>query len=249
MRTLKRLMLLLCTLLLTAAGAMLPYAVSAMQDARVESAPETRQFDPVNLTLQKGGDVQETLLLLADSYSDLEWNGRTRLTGEKAADAAREALRILYTGGLYFLSPEAFGKDGLTVSVEPHMMVSMTESSISAIVWVCWVDQLPETWIFIDDDTGKMVRAFLFDTWMVSAAAASKTVIYDAGSGWEQDPEEMTKLAELWRETLSDYYGMELTFSESEVYSDYYSTRFKLRCGEGEIMLEILEDGTVYFNP
>lgn len=246
MRTLKRLMLLLCTLALTAAGAMLPYAVSAVQDARVESAPETRQFDPVNLTLQEGGGVQKTLLLLAGSYSDLEWNGRTNLSGQEAADAAREAVRFLHTDGLYFLSPEDFGEDSLTVSVEPHIMMSMTESSVSAIVWVCWIDQMPDHWIFIDDDTGKMVRAFLFDT---------ETILYDAAdvnlsaSGWKADPEVMTKLAEVWRESLSDYYGIELSFSESEVSADDYSSVFKLHCDGGELRLEIAADGTVYFNP
>ena len=246
MRVLKRWALPLLALLLTAAGAVLPWVVSGLQDARVERAPETRQFDPVNLTLQKGGGVQETLLLLAGAYSDLEWNGRTNLSGEEAADAAREAVRMLHTAGLYFPLPEDFGEDGLTVSVEPHIMMSMTESSVSAIVWICWVDQLPETWIFIDDDTGKMVRTFLFDT---------RTILYDDAdanlsvSGWAGDPESLTKLAELWRQTLSEYYGIELAFNESEVSADYYSSVFKLRCGEGELRLEMVADGAVYFNP
>lgn len=246
MRVLKRWALPLLALLLTAAGAVLPWVVSGLQDARVERAPETRQFDPVNLTLQKGGGVQETLLLLAGAYSDLEWNGRTNLSGEEAADAAREAVRMLHTAGLYFLPPEDFEEDGLTVSVEPHITMSMTESSVSAIVWICWVDQLPETWIFIDDDTGKMVRTFLFDT---------RAILYDDAdanlsvSGWAGDPESLTKLAELWRQTLSEYYGIELTFNESEVSADYYSSVFKLRCGEGELRLEMVADGAVYFNP
>ena len=246
MRVLKRWALPLLALLLTAAGAVLPWVVSGLQDARVERAPEARQFDPVNLTLQEGGGVQETLLLLAGSYSDLEWNGRTNLSGQEAADAAREAVRMLHTAGLYFLPPEDFGEDGLTVSVEPHIMMSMTESSVSAIVWICWIDQLPDNWIFIDDDTGKMVRAFLFDT---------ETILYDAAdvnlsaSGWEADPEAMAKLAEAWRECLSDYYGIELLFSESEALSDDYSLVFKLHCDGGELRLEIAADGAVYFNP
>lgn len=245
MKLLKKWALPLLTLLLTAAGAVLPWVVSGLQDARVERAPETRQFDPVNLTLQEGGGVQETLLLLAGSYSDLEWNGRTNLSGQEAADAAREAVRLLHRDGLYFLSPEDFGEDSLTVSVEPHIMMSMTESSVSAIVWICWIDQLPDNWIFIDDDTGKMVRAFLFDT---------GTILYDDAdanlsvSGWAGDPESLTKLAELWRQTLSEYYGIELTFNEAEVSADYYSSVFKLRCGEGELRLEMVADGAVYFN-
>jgi len=246
MKLLKKWALLLLTLLLTAAGAGLPWVISGLQDAQVGRTPETRQFDPVNLTLREGGGVQETLLLLAGSYSDLEWNGRTNLSGQEAADAAREAVRLLHRDGLYFLSPEDFGEDSLTVSVEPHIMMSMTESSVSAIVWLCWIDQLPDNWIFIDDDTGKMVRVFLFGT---------ETNLYDAAdvnlsaSGWEADPEVMTKLAEAWRESLSDYYGIELSFSESEVSVDAYSSVFKLHCDGGELRLEIAADGTVYFNP
>lgn len=249
MKLLKRWVLLLCTLLLTAAGAVLPWMVSSLQDARVGRTPETRQFDPVNLTLQTGGGVQETLLLLAGSYSDLddlEWSGRTNLTEEAAADAARKAIRMLNENGLCALLPEESEEDGCTITAEPHFIMSMTESSLSAIVWVCWSDQQPENWIFIDDDTGKMVRVFFINT----EANSKATYTEDArivNSSWE--PEEMAKLAEAWRQTLSDYYSIELTFSQSEAHVDYYSSVFKLHCGEGELRLEMVEDGTIYFNP
>lgn len=253
MRTLNRYLLPLLALLLTAAGAALPWVVSSLQDAQVERGPEARQFDPVNLTLQTGGGVQETLGLLAGSYSDLEWTGRTRLTAAEAASAAQEALRFLNGSGLTSLTPEGIGAEGFTFSTEPHIIMSMTESSVSAIVWCCWIDELPENWIYIDDDTGRMVRTFLFDTaWagalpLLPSQSIGEDVSVDVG-GWAKAPESIVKLAELWRAALSDYYGVELTFSESEVSADYYSSVFKLLCDGNEIRLELVPEGAVYFN-
>ena len=258
MRKLDRYLLPLLALLLTAAGAALPWVVSDLQDAQVERGPEARQFDPVNLTLQTGGGVQETLGLLAGSYSDLEWTGKTNLTAAEAASAAQEAVRFLNESGLTALTPETVGEEAFTISVEPHIIMSMTESSVSAIVWGCWIDELPENWIYIDDDTGKMVRTFLFDTaWfdrLVLAANAQSSGgydNYDAGLMYDAGltAEAITRQAELWRTALSDYYGVELTFSESELSFDHYSSVFKLLCDGNELRLEMVADGAVYFNP
>ena len=235
--------------LLTAAGAAGPYMTSAMQDARVEGASEIWAVDPVNLTLNSGA-VQETLRLLAGSTSELEWSGNTNLTPEEAGSAAKETLRLLEESGLVtlvpdsILAPDAGGY--VPVYTEPRLIMSMDESNLSAVVWICCVESMPGNWIFIDDETGKMVQTFLF-------AADPGQTLNKAVIGWTQDPEQTFKTAEQWRVFLSEYYGMEMLLGESvreewEDEEDWYSSLFTLSFDAGTARLTLLGNGDVYFN-
>jgi hypothetical protein len=235
--------------LLTAAGAAGPYMTSAMQDARVEGASEIWAVDPVNLTLNSGA-VQETLRLLAGSTSELEWSGNTNLTPEEAGSAAKETLRLLEESGLVtlvpdsILAPDAGGY--VPVYTEPRLVMSRDESNLSAVVWTCWIESMPGNWIFIDDETGKMVQTFLF-------AADPGQTLNKAVIGWTQDPEQTFKTAEQWRVFLSEYYGMEMLLGESvreewEDWEDWYSSLFTLSFDAGTARLELMRDGDVYFN-
>ena len=235
--------------LLTAAGAAGPYMTSAMQDARVEGASEIWAVDPVNLTLNSGA-VQETLRLLAGSTSELEWSGNTNLTPEEAGSAAKETLRLLEERGLVtlvpdsILAPDAGGY--VPVYTEPRLIMSMDESNLSAVVWTCWIESMPGNWIFIDDETGKMVQTFLF-------AADPGQTLNKAVIGWTQDPEQTFKTAEQWRVFLSEYYGMEMLLGESvreewEDWEDWYSSLFTLSFDAGTARLTLLGNGDVYFN-
>ncbi len=235
--------------LLTAAGAAGPYMTSAMQDARVEGASEIWAVDPVNLTLNSGA-VQETLRLLAGSTSELEWSGNTNLTPEEAGSAAKETLRLLEERGLVtlvpdsILAPDAGGY--VPVYTEPRLVMSRDESNLSAVVWTCWIESMPGNWIFIDDETGKMVQTFLF-------AADPGQTLNKAVIGWTQDPEQTFKTAEQWRVFLSEYYGMEMLLGESvreewEDWEDWYSSLFTLSFDAGTARLTLLGNGDVYFN-
>ncbi len=235
--------------LLTAAGAAGPYMTSAMQDARVEGASEIWAVDPVNLTLNSGA-VQETLRLLAGSTSELEWSGNTNLTPEEAGSAAKETLRLLEERGLVtlvpdsILAPDAGGY--VPVYTEPRLVMSRDESNLSAVVWTCWIESMPGNWIFIDDETGKMVQTFLF-------AADPGQTLNKAVIGWTQDPEQTFKTAEQWRGFLSEYYGMEMLLGESvreewEDWEDWYSSIFTLSFDAGTARLTLLGNGDVYFN-
>jgi hypothetical protein len=235
--------------LLTAAGAAGPYMTSAMQDARVEGASEIWAVDPVNLTLNSGA-VQETLRLLAGSTSELEWSGNTNLTPEEAGSAAKETLRLLEESGLVtlvpdsILAPDAGGY--VPVYTEPRLVMSRDESNLSAVVWTCWIESMPGNWIFIDDETGKMVQTFLF-------AADPGQTLNKAVIGWTQDPEQTFKTAEQWRVFLSEYYGMEMLLGESvreewEDWEDWYSSLFTLSFDAGTARLTLLGNGDVYFN-
>ena len=239
----------LLAVLLTAAGAAGPYMTSAMQDARVEGASEIWAVDPVNLTLNSGA-VQETLRLLAGSTSELEWSGNTNLTPEEAGSAAKETLRLLEERGLVtlvpdsILAPDAGGY--VPVYTEPRLVMSRDESNLSAVVWTCWIESMPGNWIFIDDETGKMVQTFLF-------AADPGQTLNKAVIGWTQDPEQTFKTAEQWRGFLSEYYGMEMLLGESvreewEDWEDWYSSIFTLSFDAGTARLTLLGNGDVYFN-
>ena len=242
MKKVKRLVLPLLAALLTAAGAAGPYMTSAIQDARVAGKSETWAVDPVNLTLNSGA-VQETLRLLAGSTSELEWSGNTNLTSEEAGSAAEEALRLMEESGLVTLVPAVMPDDGgyVPVYTEPRLIMSMDESNLSAVVWICCVESMPGNWIFIDDETGKMVRTFLFVT-------DAGQIVNQADSSWTQDPEQTFKTAEQWRVFLSEYYDMEMLFSESEQKNDNYSNVFNLNFDRGTVRLEFVWDGDVYFN-
>ena len=235
--------------LLTAAGAAGPYMTSAMQDARVEGASEIWAVDPVNLTLNSGA-VQETLRLLAGPTSELEWSGNTHLTPEEAGSAAEEVLRLMEESGLVPLAPSAALEPDnggyVPVYTEPRLVMSMDESNLSAVVWTCCVASMPHNWIFIDDETGKMVQTWLF------AADAGQT-LSKAVIGWTQDPEQTFKTAEQWRVFLSEYYGMEMLLGESvreewEDWEDWYSSLFTLSFDAGTARLTLLGNGDVYFN-
>ena len=247
MKKVKRLVLPLLAALLTAAGAAGPYMTSAIQDARVAGKSETWAVDPVNLTLNSGA-VQETLRLLAGSTSELEWSGNTNLTSEEAGSAAEEALRLMEESGLVTLVPAVMPDDGgyVPVYTEPRLIMSMDESNLSAVVWICCVESMPGNWIFIDDETGKMVRTFLFVT-------DAGQIVNQADSSWTQDPEQTFKTAEQWRGFLSEDYDMEMLFSESEQEEwedrgDWYSSRFTLSFETGTARLELMGNGDVYFN-
>ena len=235
--------------LLTAAGAAGPYMTSAMQDARVEGASEIWAVDPVNLTLNSGA-VQETLRLLAGSTSELEWSGNTNLTPEEAGSAAKETLRLLEERGLVTLVPDSIlvpdAGGYVPVYTEPRLVMSRDESNLSAVVWTCWIESMPGNWIFIDDETGKMVQTFLF-------AADPGQTLNKAVIGWTQDPEQTFKTAEQWRVFLSEYYGMEMLLGESvreewEDWEDWYSSLFTLSFDAGTARLTLLGNGDVYFN-
>ena len=244
MKKVKRLVLPLLAALLTAAGAAGPYMISAIQDARAAGKSEIWAVDPVNLTLNSGA-VQETLRLLAGPTSELEWSGNTHLTPEEAGSAAEETLRLLAESGLVPLAPSAALEPDnggyVPVYTEPRLVMSMDESNLSAVVWTCCVASMPHNWIFIDDETGKMVQTWLF------AADAGQT-LSKAVIGWTQDPEQTFKTAEQWRVFLSEYYDMEMLFHESEQKNDNYSNVFNLNFDRGTVRLEFVWDGDVYFN-
>ena len=228
MRRLRQWILPLLALLLTVTGAALPYAVSTLQDSTVEALRENRMLNDVSLTLMEGDGIQEVLHLLAGSANELEWMGKTNLTEEEVASAVKEILRQLYKSRL--VGPEfQFIPEDCSVYAEPHIIMSMDESDLSAVVWLCWLEEIPSNWFMIDDRTGKMVRICLNET----ALGDSISIYNKSAYLWVTDQEKATQRAEQWRIFLSEYYGIELLFSDSEDYDDGYSMYFDLAFDAG----------------
>ena len=76
MKKLRQWLLPLFALLLTAAGAALPYMAAAAQDAQVGNMRENRLLDAVDLTLRKAGDARDMLKLPARPGSLWTWRWR-----------------------------------------------------------------------------------------------------------------------------------------------------------------------------
>ena len=248
MRQLKKWALLLCTLLLTVLGAVLPHAVSAIQDANVENAAESRPFDPVNLRLVKGGGIQEVMQLLAGSVDEMEWPGNTRMTPEEAAEAAAYAVIRMYRSNLIRHLPGNFTE--MEISAQPHFVMSMNESSASAVLWICELEDMPGNFFYIDDETGKIVRAFMDTLNLDMSVSMASTDAVWASKGFEETVERL----EQWRVFLSEYYGMELEFGDMWEYDDGYSMYCTLSFDTGTpgtkgVMAVELHGSVIYFNP
>ena len=71
MRTIKRYILPLFTLLLITVGAAMPLAVSQMQDSRISSLREEFLLNTVNLTLQQDVGVSPVLRLIAGECNSI----------------------------------------------------------------------------------------------------------------------------------------------------------------------------------
>lgn len=235
MKLLKKWALPLCALLLAAAGAALPYAAAAVQDAQVSHMRENRLLEEVNLTLQRGGETLDMLRLAAGPNLGMPWDGETRLTAAEAANAARTFAEKAAAAGMIPGWPEAIERGQMRqqiydedvqlyggIAVEPYLLVSQEESSLSGVFWSCWGDGLPSGNITIDDSTGMMVQMILstevedpaFSELKFSAAALEK--------------------ARDWADFLSGYYGTALTIEDQQEYSSDVYAEYSLSFPYGE---------------
>ena len=222
MKLLKKWALPLCALLLAAAGAALPYAAAAVQDAQVSHMRENRLLEEVNLTLQRGGETLDMLRLAAGPNLGMPWDGETRLTAEEAANAARTFAEKAAAAGMIPGWPEAIERGQMRqqiydedvqlyggIAVEPYLLVSQEESSLSGVFWSCWGDGLPSGNITIDDSTGMMVQMIL-STGVALAKARD------------------------WADFLSGYYGTSLTIEDQQEYSSDVYAEYSLSFPYGE---------------
>ncbi|MDE7245711.1 MAG: hypothetical protein K2O18_17300 [Oscillospiraceae bacterium] len=253
MRKLRQWILLPLALLLTAAGALLPYTVSRFQDTLVENRTESRSFDPVSLTLKTGGDVLAGLRNLAGRFDNMSWYGETNLTLEDAAEAARSVYQMLAEGGYI----EDFWEDSALYNLDdnilPNLILSTEEAgSPSAVIWFC---SLPGGAVVIDDESGKMVALEAQSSYVpvdyehmedsIATMASTGTAIMDVG--------QLTNLADKWTAALSEYYDLEISL-EAPVIQNEFCVSFPLcflpqdEQNSCKVMLTFYEDGFIIFN-
>lgn len=189
MRGMKRHILPLLTLLLIAAGAAMPFAVSWVQDGRIGALQEDFALNTVNLTFRQDGETSTALRLIAGEYVEVPWSGKTSMTGEEACQAALEAVTEMDRYGLlpegaldYLMSVGRWAEPGLVIG----------EDGTSALVWECyWAGGDFSCYLMIDDAGGKAVH-FLISTQFFLDKADTYT------------------LYELWSRFLTDYYDIEI---------------------------------------
>lgn len=220
MRRIKNALLVLFTLLLVAAGAVMPAAVSYIQDSYGPILEESRSFDSFSLTLREEADLGRTLKLIAGSdyyVAEVQTSEHARLSEGQALDAAQEVLAELAQHGLLDGLPQELS----TPDVWPQTLV-FSDGTDEISMWsISWHDG-PE-YLWLDDAAGKAV--------MISVGCPS----YSAKYIFNVDSEPIYAQAENWRQFLADYYGTEVQIAEDEWFDD--SVRFALTFtlgGEGE---------------
>lgn len=234
MRTIKRYILPLFTLVLITVGAAMPLAVSQMQDSRISSLREEFLLNTVNLTLQQDVGVSLVLRLIAGECNSILWEEETKLTEQDAIEAAKavltemEAMDLLSVGDLALIR-DAEGR------AEPILLIGGDGSS--ALVWNCyWSSEIP-CLMWIDDAAGKAVQ------FLVSCPTP-------------RDTDDAHVLLANWTAFFQEYYGVEIVSVKEESRNmdsggTLYQFIFEVDLQDGldacELELELF-DGMATFN-
>ena len=195
MRTIKRYILPLFTLVLITVGAAMPLAVSQMQDSRINSLREEFLLNTVNLTLQQDVGVSPVLRLIAGECNSILWEEETKLTEQDAIEAAKavltemEAMDLLSVGDLALIR-DAEGR------AEPILLIGGDGSSALVWNWYSYSENVPYQ-MWIDDTTGKAVQ------FLVSSPTPRDT---DAAHA----------LVANWNIFFQGYYGIEIVSVKEE---------------------------------
>ena len=219
MRRLKNGLLVALTLLLVTAGAVMPEAVSYLQDIYGANLEERLAFDSFSLTLRQESDLGGTLKLIAgaDYYvEEAKASEDIRLSEKDALEAAQDVLILLANHGL--LDKNAAGPRS-TPSVWPQTLISTDGTSAIPMWTVSWQDN-PE-YVWLDDASGMAVMI------TVSCLSYSTQYIYNVTS------EPIYAQAENWRSFLEDYYGTEVQITDEEWFDSAVRFALTFPLGEG----------------
>lgn len=210
MRRLKNALLVLLTLLLVAAGAVMPEAVSYIQDSYGPSLEESRSFDSFSLTLREEADLGRTLELIAGSdyyIAEDEQSEDARMTQVDVLAAGEELMKMLIQFGLLGQSVSSLPR------IHPQTLCA-NDGSVSIPTWTLQWDMPANLYVLMDDASGK---AFL-----ISLSCMGYSEKYIAKNGTEP----IYAQAENWRAFLEEYYGTEVHLADEEWFD--ISARFAL---------------------
>lgn len=225
MRWVKNMLLVLFTLALVAAGVVMPFAASRLQDAR-QVVAEIRSFDPFVLTLEKKGELSRILRVLSENqaYNFTENTSEdARMSEAEAVDAAREAVILLAQYKL--VSPDVMSAalDHIAAGIEGpsafmgRITLSTGPQTISFVTWTVYWESL-NIQIDLDDASGKAYQISISDgTWpFIGEKLDGNTT--NAGSPIEN----MYAQAENWGRFLEEYYEVKfMDFAEDESFRSF----------------------------
>ena len=135
MKRVKQYILPLLTVLLIAAGAAMPFAVSWVQDNRISGLQEEFPLSTVNLKLQQEDGVGPVLRLVSGNCNSIPWEEETKLTAQAAVEAAMAAAAELEAYGLLASGTIERIRDKESWA-EPILLIG--EDGSSALVWNCY---------------------------------------------------------------------------------------------------------------
>lgn len=247
MRLFKRYLLVLVTLLLVAAGAAMPFAVSYMQDARQVEA-EVRPFDSFRLTLKEEADLGRTLRTIANGAYYMNETSKAEdaaLTEGLALAAAEDLLTQLLKYGLLkkgtlaqFSDPRVLAQMMVPVAytdaeAEGNSAVAGPEDTFpdeyrlegdGIPTWTITWNQPDDCWIWLDDASGKAI--------FIEIPSLSDLGKFDGSAAFR---EKAYAVAEKWRAFLEDYYGVQVRIDDEEKwYEDAVKFNLSFPLGAGE---------------
>lgn len=237
MKKVRNILLLLVTLLLTVAGAAMPYLASRAQDARVAQSDVIRALDAVSLTLWEPTEIGSVLQMAAGGdTTETYWPGETRMTAGEAAAAVQAAAEQLQAAGLLESWPTE------DVEMVPVLMVS-GDGEISAVIWE-YREPYVGVYALLDDGSGKLVGIQGFSPrldWVLR---------YDVETGGErivvEDQPRLQARLEGWADFCRDYYGAARVICDQAEMGAVSVLRFLRPSGEEELRLDVViwEDWT-----
>lgn len=251
----------LLTLLLVAAGAAMPFAVSYMQDAR-QTGTETRPFDSFSLTLQQKSDLGQTLRAIARNYHMVIEDEPAQmenavLTEELALEAAEAVLVELEKHDLLykeireqFLDPSVRAQTVIPERIEDANAAVLPgpddgKVASAAVGTVTWSEEdgIP-TWAV---SCGKPYHFFI---WLDDASGKAIQLSFPSYAAVDKD---RTFLEEKWRRFVEDYYGVEAALSDHGWLDGIAQYTFSLTLGEDEeacrLNLNLYPDGYASIHP
>lgn len=239
MKKVRNILLVLVTLLLTVAGAAMPYLASRAQDARVAQADTVRDLDAVRLTLWEPTEIGSVLKMVAGAdTSETYWPGETHMTAAEAAAAVESIAEQLAEAGLLDAWQAA---EAETV---PTLMVS-GDGEVSAVIWK-YIEPYAGFQALVDDSSGKLVALQGFSPWLEFV----REVVMDTGDAYmvAADRERLRERMEGWAGFCRDYYGAAQVACDLEASGRTGILRLLSPGGEEEVRLNVVvwEDWTLF---
>lgn len=241
MHRIKNVLLVILTLTLITAGALLPHCTAIIQDQQLVKINDSRELEQVQLLIQKEMSTVQIFNLLGNEHTSIPWNSNTNLTGEEAMNYVCNTARSMIRAGLLPLTTisESYSSGEWLLSeqngrAEPYLVISDNENQ-AAILWKCtWESPADAVYtMWIDDCTGMMCGM----SRMEENNSGSKTALYtETETNTYAIATDVTRLLTDWITFLNNDYGLK-TWNINDFRHDNQQNEFTLT-----LLLDVGED-------